>query len=316
MKERVSADIGTWLRHLLGSGVELKGASPVSGGSINEACRLDTTEGPFFLKRKRRAPAGFFACEARGLELLRRAGAQVPAVIGWLDVDEEGAEEFAEPGSAYLLLEWLDKAPWTPRTMEELGRSLARVHGAGAPALSGPHAGYGLDGDSYIGELPQPNRIMDDWTEFYRACRLQPQFELGLESGRIAPGSQRARRLEYVIRHLDKWIPRRPEPSLLHGDLWAGNAMAARSSGGAEPEAWFLDPSVCVGHHEVDLAFSEYFGGFSPAFYAAYREAHGLDGLYAERKPLYQLYYLLVHLNLFGEGYGAAVDSILRRYAP
>jgi fructosamine-3-kinase len=317
------------IRRLLGRDVQLSGVSPVSGGSINETYRLDTSEGPFFLKRKRRAPAGFFACEARGLGQLRQAGAKVPAVIGWIDAGSPDAEELAAAGddSAFLLMEWLEKAPWSSRTMEDLGRGLAAVHRSATVQRQGEdhardharqkeEAGYGLHGDNFIGELAQPNRFMDDWAEFYGQFRLKPQWELGLRNGTIAPGSDRARRLEYVIRHVDRWIPRRPGVSVLHGDLWAGNAMAARGAGDADPAPYLLDPSAYFGHHEVDLAFSEYFGGFSPSFYSAYREVFPWDESYRERKPLYQLYYILVHLNLFGEAYGADADAILRRYAP
>lgn len=323
------------MRKLLGRDVQLSGVSPVSGGSINETYRLDTSEGPFFLKRKRRAPGGFFASEARGLELLRQAGAKVPAVIGWIDTDSFDAEELAAAGEdgAFLLMEWLEKAPWSSRTMEDLGRGLAAVHRSAAVQRPGEdqvrdqarhHARetvasgcvYGLHGDNFIGELAQPNRFMDDWAEFYGQFRLKPQWELGLQNGTIAPGSARARRLEYVVGHVDRWIPRRPGVSVLHGDLWAGNAMAARGAKDADPAPYLLDPSAYFGHHEVDLAFSEYFGGFSPSFYSAYREVFPWDECYHERKPLYQLYYILVHLNLFGEAYGADADAILRRYAP
>jgi fructosamine-3-kinase len=121
--------------------------------------------------------------------------------------------------------------------------------------------------------------------------------------------AERLRRLEILLARLDEWLPPDPPASLLHGDLWGGNWLVTSAGQPA-----LIDPAVYYGHREADLAFTELFGGFPPAFYAAYREAWPLDPGYADRKELYNLYHLLNHLNLFGEGYGSSVDIILRRY--
>jgi fructosamine-3-kinase len=122
--------------------------------------------------------------------------------------------------------------------------------------------------------------------------------------------AHRARLLDRLMSRLSEWIDESQcKPSLLHGDLWGGNWMVS-----AVGEPVLIDPAVYVGDREADLAMSALFGGFPPSFYAAYREVYPLAPGYEDRQPLYQLYYLLCHLNLFGEGYGGSVDNILRRY--
>lgn len=300
-----------------GADVRVVRAVPVGGGSINRAWRLETTAGPFFLKSKADAPPRFFACEADGLHRLREAGADLPQVVAVRDARQQttgspaaslaaqdGPQDGPEDaGAPFLLLEWIQPGRWTSARMRELGRQLAAVHRVEAET-------YGLPTDNFIGLLPQPNRPFDDWCAFYREMRLGVQYEMAARRGRIAPGSRRAKAMERLLERLERWLPKRPPASLLHGDLWSGNVLA-----GADGRNVFLDPAVYAGHREVDVAFSEYFGGFSPEFYDGYAEMYPLEPEYRERRPLYQLYYLLVHLNLFGESYGPAVDAVLRRYA-
>jgi fructosamine-3-kinase len=144
--------------------------------------------------------------------------------------------------------------------------------------------------------------------DFFRESRLGYQMELARRSGYLLGG--RARLLEKLLARLENWLPVQPPASLLHGDLWGGNWLTT-----AQGEPALIDPAVYYGHREAELAFTELFGGFPAAFYHAYEEAWPLDAGYVERKALYNLYHLLNHLNLFGEGYGGQVDAILRRYA-
>ncbi len=325
------------LKQETGAAVRLERAVPVSGGSINQAYRLETTAGPFFLKVREDAPPSFFCREADGLRRLREAGAQVPEVVAVTDravstgavlegggmrpdihkerEDErtasgaqkgiagqgDGVEE-TEWGVSFLLMEWVPKGSWTPPRMRALGRQLASVHRKTEEA-------FGLAADNYIGLLPQSNRRTAGWPEFYREQRLKVQWRIALEKGRMTPSSTRSKRLERLLEKLDEWLPTRPPASVLHGDLWSGNVLPA-----ADGRNLLIDPAVYAGHREVDLAFSEYFGGFSREFYEGYEEVYPLDPAYEDRKPLYQLYYILVHLNLFGEAYGPAADAVLRRY--
>lgn len=269
-------------------------ASTVGGGDINHAARLATPNGRYFVKWHRTPPPHFFECEARGLELLQEAGCvRVPDVIG------QG--QAPDSRLSFLILEWIDRNGGKYTAARTLGRQLAEQHRQ-------RYAYYGLDYDNYIGELPQPNRRAASWVAFYRDQRLGPQRALAEQRGYLS--APRARRLDRLMERLDEWIDeRRCQPSLLHGDLWGGNWMAALSG-----EPVIIDPAVYYGDREADLAMTTLFGGFPPDFYSAYSEVFPFAPGYEERQPLYQLYYLLVHLNLFGESYGSRVDSVLKKY--
>lgn len=268
----------------------------VGGGSINQAARIDVRGETYFVKWLNDAPPGFFESEAAGLDLLRSTGTlRVPEVVGYAEAQGQRP--------AYLILEWLDET----RQVEPLtfavtfGRAVAQLH-----RNTGQQ--FGLDSDNYIGSLRQINTPGTDWLTFYRERRLLPQMALARERGRL--GAEREKRLNRLIERLDKLLAGSArQPALLHGDLWSGNFMVVA---GSQPVV--VDPAVYYGDREVDLAFTELFGGFPPGFLAAYREAYPLEPGYERRRPIYQLYPLLVHLNLFGESYGARIDQICRMY--
>lgn len=270
--------------------MEILTASPLSGGCINSAVRLSTDLGEdFFLKWNSTAGEDVFATEADGIRALRGVGAlRVPRVIG-----------HSRPGQipGWLLLEFVHPGQRAPDYAERLGRGLAELHSA-------PAERYGWERSNYIGALPQSNRAMDDWAAFWWTERLEPQLELAHSWGRLPGRADEWHRLE--SRLADLLGPAEEDaPSLLHGDLWSGNVFAGH---GGEPV--LVDPAVYRGHREVDLAMTELFGGFPSAFYSAYDQASPLVAGYAEvRRAVYQLYPLLVHVNLFGGGY---VDSTAR----
>jgi protein-ribulosamine 3-kinase len=165
---------------------------------------------------------------------------------------------------------------------------LAKVHRTAAPR-------FGWQRDNYIGSTPQRNGWCEDWREFWIERRVGPQLELARRNGfRVA---------EPPLGSLDG---HRPQPSLLHGDLWSGNAGFT-----AEGPVIF-DPAVYYGDREADLAMTELFGGFPGTFYEAYHAAWPLEPGYEQRKHLYNLYHLLNHLNLFGGSYLGQVESTLR----
>src|SRR6185503_6794480 len=176
-------------------------------------------------------------------------------------------------GADFILLESLEfrrDGDWGA-----LGRMLARLH-----RETGPR--FGWHRDNWIGRSPQANGWMDDWNEFWWSRRLAPQ---------LARAGLRTAFLKDALKD------HRPAPSLLHGDLWSGNA------GFIDDGPVVFDPAVYYGDRETDLAMTELFGGFAPEFYAAYEDELPLDEGYAWRKHLYNLYHLLNHLNLFGGAY-------------
>ncbi len=269
----------------------LRSITPVSGGDINSAVRIETSDARYFVKWNARPRPRMFEMEARGLQLLAMTQAlRLPRVVAVLD----------QP--AALVLEWIDLGSNKQAAAAALGHGLAQQHRSRA-------ATYGLDHDNYIGANPQRNTPAQSWIEFYRERRLGAQRDLAQRNGTLTP--DRARRLDRVMEHLDQWIDEtQVVPSLLHGDLWGGNTLVD-----AQGQPVLIDPAVYYGDREAEIAFTELFGGFGAPFYAAYHEAWPLDRGYADRRDLYNLYHLLNHLNLFGEGYGGSVDAILRHYA-
>lgn len=185
--------------------------------------------------------------------------------------------------------------------MEQFGIALAELHRHTAPT-------HGLEQDNFIGRLPQPNQPTASWIEFYRDQRIGYQMTIARQRGRLP-----ARRESLLTRLLERLPDLLDDntmlPSLLHGDLWGGNYLVDEQG-----QAVLIDPAVYYGHREMDLAMTELFGGFGGRFYEAYHATYPMDSGYAERRALYQLYYILVHLNLFGEHYGGQVDSIAAHY--
>ncbi len=264
---------------------------PVSGGDINEAFFVETSENQYFIKTRKNAPDNFFTLEALGLDTIRKTDTiAVPEVFVVKDARKGG----------FLVLEWIEGRR-TGRTGELLGRQLAEMH-----RCTGP--GFGFERDNFIGLLPQKNGYYDSWIDYYRECRILPQVKMAEQKGLMDIGLLRD--TDYVLEHLDKWLPDDYPPSLLHGDLWGGNWMAGKNG-----QPYLIDPAVLYGHNEFELAFTELFGGFPREFYRAYREIMPVSDTYEERKPLYQLFYLLVHLNLFGRSYYPSVHQIISRYA-
>jgi fructosamine-3-kinase len=286
---------------------ELSTVQPTGGGDISQAARVEAGGRSCLVKWHLRPPRPqpgwleMFEAEAAGLTLLAAAQVvRVPTVYGY------GA---AQPGAvpAYIVMEWIEQRSRCAAPLDQgsvgaaLGRQLADLHRITAPA-------YGLDHGNYCGATPQDNRWLSTWIEFYGQRRLGFQMALAGRQGLLP--RERRRRLERLISQLDRWIDESAcQPSLLHGDLWGGNWLVD-----AAGQTVLIDPAVYYGDREAELAMCRLFGGFPADFYSAYDAAWPPAPGRDERIPLYQLYHLLNHLNLFGEGYGGQVDSILRRY--
>ena len=231
-----------------------------------------------FRKEAAAERAEAFAAEADGLAALR-AYVRVPQVL------DRGIEK----GKAFILLEHLELE--RGGDYAALGRMLAVLH-----RQTGPR--FGWTRDNYIGLSPQHNGWCDDWAEFWWTRRLQPQLDLAKKNGvALEPPA-----MDLLANH-------HPQPSLLHGDLWSGNA------GFTAQGPVIFDPAVYYGDRETDLAMTELFGGFPREFYRGYEEAFALEPGYENRKHLYNLYHLLNHLNIFGGGYLGQVRTTLRLLA-
>jgi protein-ribulosamine 3-kinase len=269
-----------------GSAFEIRNREAAQGGDISESFRLGDGTRSFFVKSQAASRLDLFEAEAAGLAELAAANAvRVPRVI-CLGV---------AAGRAYLVLEHL--ALQSRGDAASLGRQLAQQHRVSAERFGGAR-------DNWIGATPQPNAWSDDWIDFWRERRLGFQLRLAAQNGY---GGALQRDGETLMARLDGFFGDTcPAPSLLHGDLWGGNHGFL-----ADGEPVIFDPAVYYGDRECDLAMSELFGGFAPAFHAAYREAWPLDPGYATRRTLYNLYHILNHANMFGGGYAAQAQRMI-----
>lgn len=267
---------------------------PVGGGCIHAAFRLSGEERgglrPYFVKVSEASRKPMLDCEAEGLEALRAAGAvATPRVVACGGDGEH----------AWLVLEWLELAPLSARAAGRLGEALAAQHRVEQPR-------FGWARDNYIGSSPQPNGWADDWLAFWRARRLMAQLALAarnrLPSRLIDRGERLAADCEAFFRGYA------PAKSLLHGDLWGGNAAMTQ---GDRPVAF--DPAVYVGDREADLAMTGLFGGFPGELAAAYAAAWPLHDGYRVRRDFYNLYHVLNHANLFAGGYVRQAEQSVER---
>ena len=299
--ERLSLHLS---RHL-GTSVDIVREVSVSGGSINDAYRLDTNEGPFFLKvnpgSRPGAPAdrfpSMFEAEADGLTRLRATNTiRVPLVIAYGEDHDD----------SYLLLEHIDGGLKTVAFWEDFGRSLARLHGHTNSTFGLDPASTAGRRDNYIGSLKQVNTGQVTWGGFFIHCRLEPQVKMAIDHQRIGMGD--VLRFERLYAKLPSLFPQEP-PALLHGDLWSGNFLCD-----AKGKPVLIDPAVYFGHREMDIAMTKLFGGFEQGFYSAYIYERPMEPGWEERVDLCNLYPLLVHVNLFGGGYAQQVRQSLKRY--
>lgn len=299
----IGSELALALELRFGRPVRLAAASAVSGGCIHNALRVETSEGPTFVKWNEGDAGAAFGAEARALRVLGEAAradglVTVPEVYGFRD---------ARPGGpGWIAMEFLPPSPPAPRHWVCLGEGLALLH-----ATTAANGGFGWPEENRIGSLPQPNEWTEDWAEFWRERRLRHQIRAAREEGLLAAEDQgwTDAVLEAVDAAFEGAEPARP--GLVHGDLWSGNVHA-----GPTGMPVLVDPASYYGHGEVDLAMAQLFGGFPPEFFEAYRAVRPIPAGWSDRRrPLYQLYYLLVHLRLFGRSYysgtRAAAQAVL-----
>lgn len=257
---------------------------PLYGGDINQVTLLVCENGEFVSKTRNPPIANMYKTEAMGLKLLQENTLPVPQVV------------FLQEN--LLLMTALKKGfARSKEQTKEAGKFLAVLHRQ-------EQSSFGLEHDNFIGSLPQENTPSENWLSFYRDKRINAQLKLYLKENAT----------DWDIWHklfamLPSIINYEVKPSLLHGDLWSGNLFWSADG------PVFIDPAVYRGDRYIELAFTELFGGFSSDFYTAYNDVYPIDKkIYENVKPLYQIYPLLVHANLFGGGYYNSAFSIARNY--
>ena len=272
----------------------LMATTPVSGGCIHTALRLDGEDAggktKHFAKLAEIDRAPMLAAEAEGLAAIRAAGAvRVPNVMAH---GEDGE-------TAWLVLEWLELAPLGPASGARLGTALAAQHRL-------PQNAFGWGKDNFIGASPQRNGWHEDWLAFWKDKRIHEQLRMAMAKRYPSKLMDRGERLLADCEAF--YRTHRPKSSLLHGDLWGGNASALDDG-----TPVVFDPAVYCGDREADLAMTELFGGFPKDFHAAYRAAWPLDDGYAVRRDFYNLYHVLNHANLFSGGYVEQSARLIER---
>lgn len=281
MNEALQQSIATAIGERVGRELRVVSCDSVGGGCINRAWRVGLSGEPsvVFVKTNAVEKREMFASEAEALATLQAADAiLVPRAIahGVAGTD------------AFLVLEWMEMT--SRGDQAETGRQLAALH-----RCVSEDGRFGWHRDNVIGETPQVNDWCDSWPEFFVTRRLEPQMRMARDKGAEFVDA------EVFLKVAAEILRERPEASLLHGDLWSGNAGFVKEDGEVHPV--IFDPATYYGDREADLAFTEFFGGFSPEFYGAYAEEFPLQDGYEGRRDLYNLYHVLNHWNLFGGSY-------------
>jgi fructosamine-3-kinase len=272
-------------------GVQVTDFSFSGGGCINHGGRIISSRGDFFLKwNSAEKFPGMFLAESKGLALLRSADAiHIPRVI-----HAGTAGQFQ-----YLVLEFIGNGPLAQDYWAKFGSGLAAIH-------KNTSLHFGLDHNNYVGSLLQYNDRHSSWPDFFILQRLQPQIQIAFDDKKIDNS---------VLKKFERFYSRLPSllteevPALLHGDLWSGNLLVD-----ANGAPCLIDPAVYFGHREADLAMTQLFGGIDRSFLTSYDEIFPFVSGYPERFDIYNLYPLLVHLNLFGGGYESQVTAIVQRF--
>jgi fructosamine-3-kinase len=273
---------------------ELTALERVGGGCIHEAWKLEGDSADstwrFFAKTNAITAAPMLAAEAQGLRALERAGRiEVPRVMLQADDGER----------AWLVMDWMELVALDAASGARLGEALAAQHRL-------PQERFGWEQDNFIGASPQPNGWSDDWLAFWREKRLMAQLRLAAQKRLPSRLIDRGERLAADCGAFFRTYS--PAPSLLHGDLWGGNAAALEDG-----TPVVFDPAVYAGDREADIAMTELFGGFPAEFHSAYRAAWPLHDDYRVRRDFYNAYHLINHANLFAGDYvRQAMDSIER----
>lgn len=262
---------------------------PIEGGCINQAVRLSTDKGNYFLKWNNNQ-VDIFEKESLGLKYLSNFGKiNIPEVFQVGELHSKG----------FLLMEYIAPGKKDIIFWEQLGKGLAELHKVTKDK-------FGLDHNNYIGGLYQENTFHADWVDFFINCRLTPQIKKARNTGLISVDM--VMKFDALYLQLNNLIPSE-NPALLHGDLWSGNIHCDHKS-----RPYLIDPAVYFGHREAEMAFTQLFGGFDESFYSNYENVYPLMPGFDLRVDLFNLYPLLVHLNLFGSSHLSSIVKTLKRF--
>jgi len=264
--------------------------SPLSGGDISTIYLLKTAQQHYILKTNTHPNAlAMFQSERVGIEAIASTGTLYTPQIFFCEKYQ---------ATAFLLMEYIETKRPSEKDFERLGHALGKLHQI-------TNDTFGWMANNFIGNLNQSNQYHDTWLDFYIKERLYPQFQLAIQQDLLAKEEIPSEKflIERSI-HLFENI----QPALLHGDLWSGNYLISKDG-----RPYLIDTATYFGHSEVDIAMTRLFGGFGTSFYDAYHEIHPRQKEFDRRENWYQLYYLLVHLNLFGKGYYGAVMDMLKK---
>lgn len=287
--------IAEQISQVTGEKFQVSDSRSVGGGCINQGYRLTDGSRNYFVKLNQASEIAMFEAEAIGVKQMWETHTiRVPKPLCWGTAGN----------SAYIVMEWLEMGGRSnTEVMKEMGRKLAMMH-QWTPADDYPGKyQFGWEINNTIGSTPQINTWTENWAEFWANHRIGYQVKLAKRRG------GQFEQAEVLIEKISELLAdHQPKPSLVHGDLWGGNASVT-----AEGEPVIFDPATYYGDREVDLAMTELFGRFSPAFYQGYNEVFPLDPGYERRKTLYNLYHILNHFNLFGGSYGSQANRMIQQ---
>lgn len=271
--------------------ITINKTTSISGGSINDACRLETSDEPFFIKyNKSYLYPAMFEKEAKGLQILRDTRTvYVPEIIG-----TGQAENFS-----FIVMEYIEPGSRRNDFWSDFASKLAQMH-------QNTNSQFGLDHDNYMGSLQQYNKFHENFYDFFILERLEPQLRLARDKGKLNEGH--VEKFEQLYKELKNIIPEE-KPALVHGDLYSGNYVVSDNG-----TATILDPAIAYSHREVDIAMSNLFGVFDQEFYDTYNNHFPMEKGWEERIEIFNLYPLLIHVNLFGIAYLSSVERIIKDF--
>lgn len=262
----------------------------VGGGSINETYKVSANSHSFFVKTNVTTVFNNgFKEEVLGLQFLQQNKATVPEII------TEGIFE----NHSYLVLAWIENGTETKQFWRNFAQQLAKVH-------QQKNDKFGLDYSNYMGQLPQNNSFFDSFSDFFIENRLKPQVKMAFDNNKLQ--KKHLAHFEEIYKQLPTIFPIE-KPAAVHGDLWSGNYMCSSNE-----KPILIDPAAYYGHREVDIAMTQLFGGFSEEFYKSYQEIYPLEPCFNIRNNFYNLYPLLIHLNLFGDSYLGSIEHIITEF--